>query len=80
MLKCLFVNSGSLFVNLPVFGYGIIGFCLLAVRDLSDEYKWNLSLLNSRKKWIRYAAVIALISYVLLFGVFNNESFIYFQF
>lgn len=80
LIRGMFVNKGPLFVNLPVFGYSLVAFCIMAAKDFTDEFHWKVSLLNSSHKWVQYVTIVALISYMVLFGVFDNESFIYFQF
>ena len=59
---------------------GFVSFFILLIKDLSDEYQWKFKLLNSKNGVVSFASVVFLICYILLFGVLNGGSFIYFQF
>ena len=73
-------NREPLYVNMTVFLYGTIGLAVLLLKDLKDELNLDLKFMHSQYSVVRYTAVIAVISYILLFGAFNGGQFIYFQF
>jgi D-alanyl-lipoteichoic acid acyltransferase DltB (MBOAT superfamily) len=82
---CLVINKifsvhGKLFIDKPSISIGSMALFLLLLKDFKDEYKLNLNFLSSKFAVIRYISIIALISIILLFGVFDGSQFIYFQF
>ena len=70
----------TLFVDKTTLALGFVSFFILLIKDLSDEYQWKFKLLNSKNGVVSFASVVFLICYILLFGVLNGGSFIYFQF
>lgn len=80
--KQIFTMGGgkTLFVDKTTLALGFISFFILQIKDLSDEYKWKFKLLNSKNGVVSFVSVVFLICYILLFGVLNGGSFIYFQF
>lgn len=76
----IFTNPGTLFIDMSVFSIGGLSLVILIIKDVIDEFKLNLNLLNSKYPIIRYSSVVFLISYILLFGVLESGQFIYFQF
>lgn len=73
-------DSSPLYTDMSVFAHGMLGLGILIYKDLKDEFGWKMNFMHSRYAFIRYASVIALISYILLFGSFSGGQFIYFQF
>ena len=80
--KQIFTMGGgeTLFIDKTTLALGFVSFFILLIKDLSDEYKWKFKLLNSKNGVVSFASVVFLICYILLFGVLNGGSFIYFQF
>lgn len=76
----IFTNPGTPFFDLMVMLTGGMGLIVLIFKDLKDRFGWNVNFMHSKYTVIRYASVVALISYILLFGSFTNGQFIYFQF
>jgi len=76
----IFTNPGTLYIDMSVFSIGGLSLVILIIKDVIDEFKLNLNLLNSKYPIIRYSSVVFLISYILLFGVLESGQFIYFQF
>ena len=76
----IFTQSGSLFIDSSAMLLGIVSMLVLITKDVVDEYKIRFNFLNSKYTVVRYVSVIAVISYVLLFGVLDGGQFIYFQF
>ncbi len=69
--------------NLPAPGilyYCFSGIIILEIVQSLMKEKEFFSLLMSHPRWIRITAYHLLIISILAFGVFNNSSFIYFQF
>lgn len=76
----IFSNPGVPFFDLMVMLTGGLGLTVLIFKDLKDQFGWNVNFMHSRYNIVRYASVVALISYILLFGSFTSGQFIYFQF
>lgn len=53
---------------------------ILLVKELSDEYKWNFSVAESKSWVVRHVYIIFMLAYIILFGVLGGDQFIYFQF
>ena len=76
----IFTQHGALFINLDVFAEGFLGLFILIFKDFKDNFNINIHLMNSKYVVIRYVSVVALITYIVLFGAFGSGQFIYFQF
>lgn len=76
----IFTNHGALYINTDSLLMGLIALVLVFFYDLVKEYGLNVHLLSSRHFVVKYIAAVLLICYILLFGVLNGGSFIYFQF
>ena len=76
----IFTQHGPLFINLDVFAEGFLGLFILIFKDFKDNFNINIHLMNSKYVVIRYVSVVALITYIVLFGAFGSGQFIYFQF
>lgn len=72
-------NIAAPFKYWTVIGMSVLTISLVMLKDLAWEIGWNerLSLLGSLPK---FAFVVAVISFILLFGVLDSNQFIYFQF
>lgn len=77
-----FSRSGgiSLFIDKTTLGLGLFAFFILLLKDAADEYNWRIKLLNSSRTIVSGLTMVVIICYILLFGVLNGGSFIYFQF
>lgn len=78
---------GGIFTNLDVpkleyANFIAIGLAMtiLLAKELSDEYKWNFSVAESRSWLVRHAYIVFMLAYIILFGVLGGDQFIYFQF
>lgn len=76
----IFTEFGQVYVDLTVMSYIGIGVGILLMKEIKDEFGFNLSLSNSKHKSIRFIYYISMISLILLLGVFDNSQFIYIQF
>lgn len=76
----IFTNHGALYIDTDSLLMGLIALALVFFYDLVKEYGLNVHLLSSRHFVVKYIAAVLLICYILLFGVLNGGSFIYFQF
>lgn len=77
----IFTNTGRIFIDADTMLCAFMFAILVFVVDFVDEYySGKVRLLNSRYTIVRWATYIALVVMVLLFGVLDGGSFIYFQF
>lgn len=76
----IFCDRGPLFVDMAIFVYGMVGIALLIIKDVRERFGIGLRYMHSKYVAVRYAAVVGLISYILLFGALTSGNFIYFQF
>lgn len=77
----IFSESGSLFIDTDTLAYAFMFMALIFVVDLVEEYAGNrIRLLNSKYTCVRWGAYLTMVVLILLFGVLDGGSFIYFQF
>lgn len=80
ILDRIFTQRGTLFIDNLTLSLGLLSLIILLMKDIVDEYNVKFNFLNSKNQTIQFLTFIALIFYVLLFGVFDGGQFIYFQF
>lgn len=80
VINKIFTSSGSLFMDKSTLLLASISFVLVFAYDLTKEYNIKIHLLDSKNTLVRYMTAALIICYILLFGVLNGGSFIYFQF
>ena len=82
VIKNILISSqSSLYIDLTTLTYIGIVVSVLLFKDIKDEFfPNNLRLFDSSNIVIRFFGYIFLIILILLFGVFDNSQFIYFQF
>lgn len=77
----IFTEPGMPFVDADTMVYALMFAFLVFVVDFMEEYfSGKVKLMNSRYTIVRWATYVALVVMVLLFGVLDGGSFIYFQF
>ena len=76
----IFINVGPLWYDTNTLMLAFIAFAIVACVDICEEFDLNIRLWRSKYPLVRYSIVVILISYIILFGVLNGGSFIYFQF
>ena len=75
----LCTDLGMPFVDMTLV-YGGVAVLLLFIKDLIDEYWPGIKFMNSNNIVVSNCATGLLVAVILLFGVFDSSSFIYFQF
>ena len=81
VLEKILFEPGPLFVDPDTLAYSIVFFLLISITDFVDEfYPCKISLLNNRSVVIRWCTYIILVIMIILLGVLDGGSFIYFQF
>ena len=81
VLKKIFTEPGKLFIDPDTMFYAFLFMVFILAVDFMDEYHpGKFSLINSNRTIVRWFTYITLVVMVLLFGVLDGGSFIYFQF
>ena len=73
----IFCDRGPLFVDMAIFVYGMVGIALLIIKDVRERFGIGLRYMHSKYVAVRYAAVVGLISYILLFGALTSGVFVF---
>ncbi len=77
----IFTSPGMPFIDATTLVYGFLCLVIVVLKDYVDEYhEGKVKLYGNRLIIVRWASYIATIMMILLFGVFQGSSFIYFQF
>lgn len=69
--------SFVMFTDLCFAAFAIV---ILLLKELIDEFNWNLCLAESKYWLVRHSYIVVMIALILLFGVLGGDQFIYFQF
>lgn len=80
VMKGIFVNPGipkPEIANFIAIGLALI---VLLTKELSDEFQWKIRFSESHSWILRHVYFILMLAYIVLFGVFGGDQFIYFQF
>lgn len=78
IIKKIFTEQGKVWFDFNTLFLSIIAFFIVFSIDICEELKVNL--FNSKYVIVRYVIFVLSVCYILLFGVLNSGSFIYFQF
>ena len=73
-------QPGIPFVDTPTFIALAFVFPLLILKEMNDEYGWNIHISDSRSWIVRHVYLALMTSIIVLFGILNGDQFIYFQF
>jgi D-alanyl-lipoteichoic acid acyltransferase DltB (MBOAT superfamily) len=77
----IFTEHGAPYLDLTTLAYASAGLLLVIIKDFTEEYfAGSFQFLTNRRAFVRYCSYLAILFLILLFGVFNGSSFIYFQF
>lgn len=81
VFKKILTEHGSPFVDADTLFYAVMFAILLFIIEFMEEhFKGRIKVLNSKHFVVRWSAYIAMVMMILLFGVLDGGSFIYFQF
>ena len=78
IIKNIATNHGALYIDKWCMMMGMASLAILLAKEVIEEFNIRLKLLEMRG--IKLILFVLLTGYILLTGVFDNESFIYFQF
>lgn len=77
----IFSDPGNLFIDPDTLFYAFLFMILMFIIELNDEYfSGRIKLMSSKYVVVRWISYLAMIVLILLFGVLDSGSFIYFQF
>lgn len=81
VIKKIFTSAGMPFMDSATMAYSMVFLTIVFMAEFTQEYRGGKpALLNNKRMIVRWCTYIALIASVLLFGVLDGSSFIYFQF
>jgi len=82
IIESIIFDQGKLFIESPgIFLYSVFGIITLIALDIKREYfNQSFSILYNKSIIIRYLGYTTIILIILLIGVFDGGSFLYFQF
>ena len=60
--------------------YSALSLSILIFKDIKEYCGIRINFMHANNLFVRYASILALVSYILLFGALNGGLFIYFQF
>ena len=77
----IFSDPGNLFIDPDTLFYAFLFMILMFIIELNEEYfSGRIKLMSSKYVVVRWISYLAMIVLILLFGVLDSGSFIYFQF
>jgi D-alanyl-lipoteichoic acid acyltransferase DltB (MBOAT superfamily) len=81
IFRKFFYEQGSIYLDITTLVFAIFGLMLVLLKDINDEFfGGKYSLFASKSISIRFSSYIIVMFAIILFGVFADKSFIYFQF
>ncbi len=81
IINKIFISRGNIFVDPDTLAYSSVFIVLIFLVDFIEEfYAGRIRLMNSKYRFVRWCTYIILISFIMLYGVLDGGSFIYFQF
>ena len=82
IVTSIITNTGTgLYIgDIGIFAFSVFAILALISAELVMEYYPNVSLLNHRLAYVRYATIILIVVLIMSLGVFDGSQFIYFQF
>ena len=80
IIEKIFTQHDSLFIDQTTLVYSLLGIAILLMKELKDEVGFKISFSKSSNIFVRYVYYLAMLTIILLFGVFDGGQFIYFQF
>lgn len=80
IINGIFTNLQMPYLQLANFGAVGLALAIVFLKESKDEFDWKLNPSPSFAVATTHLYMIAMISYLILFGVLNGDQFIYFQF
>lgn len=76
----IFTNIGVPKITYAEFIAIGLAFTIMFFKEVKDEFNLNIRISNSSFWLVRHIYIVAISSFIILFGVLNGDQFIYFQF
>ena len=84
MLKSIFVNFGKAQIQMSELVTCLLAITILMLKEISEEFNFKLKqpavLKSTHSVVFKICGVVAFLCFIILFGVFDGDQFIYFQF
>lgn len=81
IFRKILTEPGSLFIDADTLAYAFLFTILILIVDFMEEYfSGKVTFMNSKYTIVRWISYVVMVVMVLLFGVLDGGSFIYFQF
>lgn len=80
MIVGIFTNIGMPAPEYAILMSIFMALFILLFKELKDEMGWNIHISESKYWVVRHLYFVVVIAYIILFGVFGGDQFIYFQF
>lgn len=81
IFRKILTESGSLFMDADTLAYAFLFTILILTVDFIEEYfSGKVTFMNSKYTIVRWISYVVMVVMILLFGVLDGGSFIYFQF
>jgi len=81
IFKKIFTQHGSPYLDFTTLFFALLGLAVVLGKDINEEFFNNrYGLLSSNYYWVRCSGYLLMLFCIILFGVYSDGSFIYFQF
>lgn len=81
IFRKILTEPGSLFMDADTLAYAFLFTILILTVDFIEEYfSGKVTFMNSKYTIVRWISYVVMVVMILLFGVLDGDSFIYFQF
>ena len=76
----IFTSPGVPHADMKTFMALALVFPILILKEIANEYQWNIHVSGSRHWIVRHVYIAAMIALIILLGILGSDQFIYFQF
>lgn len=76
----IFTSPGIPHADMKTFMALLLVLPILIIKEIADEYQWDVHVADSRHWIVRHIYIAAMIALIILFGILGSDQFIYFQF
>ena len=80
VIKGIFTSPGVPHADMKTFMALALVFPILIIKEIANEYQWNIHVSGSRHWIVRHLYIAAMTALIILFGILGSDQFIYFQF
>ncbi len=81
VFRKIFSEWGSFYLDMTTLFYAFIGIVIIILKDFIDEFfPERINFFTNKRVWVRYSSYLTVAFVIILFGVLEGNSFIYFHF